>query len=752
MIPIKKTPLTAMRVGLEMATDLRCSGGHPACRKGRHPAARGVPAGPGDSRSAGQDARLYGRQDARRYEMGAITYFLALLACCAFAPAAFGGVEQTVNDLIPKLAAQNVEERYAPQMELQGLAANASRPGAEAERVELAKILAAKVTDATVPQPARVWIVRQLEYIGAGESVAALTILFGGQDAELKECARRALEKNPDPAAGERLRAALKQGGDPNWRIGLIQSLGQRRDAAAVELITGQLSSNDTAPAAVAALGKIADEKAVLALWQAYDGGTAGAADGLVTAGNRLLADGDKAGAGHLFARLYSPSPAKLGANTPTAPVQVRCAALIGWAATVGPELTRSHIAEALQQKEAKLQLAAVTAATVACGKTGASAFLAPLLPKLPPTAATYVLRVLDAPAERQIITAAGNPDEMVRLAALERLGEVGDAESVPALIQAAIGDGAAARQAAASLARISGPGAGAAISQLAREGGTKNRVVAITALAQRNDPSASPAFLKYAGEPDPEVSRAACDALAKVGTDGQLDGLIRLVQAGKTPGAPAALQAVASRTTDKSAAARKLVAQTQTAQPQQLAPLFEVLAMLGGDEALTAVSGYAGNSNEAVKDAAIRALANWPDFPATQPLLAIAADANASRVHSVLAIQAVVRLVKASEKEPAAARLDAAQAAMKACRRDQEKKLVVSAYASVPDAKAADAIKAVLTDPGLKKEAGMAGMNLAQALFKTEKPVARSLAQAVKEANVSADLNRRAEAMLTRR
>src|SRR5262249_33869257 len=154
------------------------------------------------------------------------------------------------------------------------------------------------------------------------------------------------------------------------------------------------------------------------------------------------------------------------------------------------------------------------------------------------------------------------------------------------------------------------------------------------------------------------------------------------------------ALHAVANRSADKSAATRKLVAETKMAEPQQLPQLFDVLAMLGGNEALTAVSSYTSSSNEAVKDAAIRALANWPDFAATQPLLAIAADPNASRVHSVLAIQGVVRLVKGSEREPSAARVDAAQAALKACMRDQDKKLVVSAFAAVPSAKAADAIK----------------------------------------------------------
>ena len=140
---------------------------------------------------------------------------LAPLFLCAAALAAFAGAEQTVNDLLPKLAAARVEDRYSAQMELQNLALHAGRPGAEAERVEVANILAAKATDSDVPQPARVWVVRQLEYIGAAESIAALTTLLNGTDSELKECARRALEKNPTPGATESLRAALKQGGDP---------------------------------------------------------------------------------------------------------------------------------------------------------------------------------------------------------------------------------------------------------------------------------------------------------------------------------------------------------------------------------------------------------------------------------------------------------------------------------------------------------------------------------------------------------
>ena len=172
---------------------------------------------------------------------------------------------------------------------------------------------------------------------------------------------------------------------------------------------------------------------------------------------------------------------------------------------------------------------------------------------------------------------------------------------------------------------------------------------------------------------------------------------------------------------------------------------------MLGGKEALASVSMSAASSNEEVKDAAIRALANWPDFPATKALLVIAFDPNVKRVHSVLAIQAVARLVKSADKEPAAARVDAALAAMKAASRDEEKKLLLSALASVPDKRAAEAIKPYLSDPKFQKEAGLAAMTLAEALRRSDRPAARELAQAVRDAALSDDLNRKADAILNR-
>lgn len=669
--------------------------------------------------------------------------FRLIVACFwfgAFIPAASAGVAQRVNDLVPKLGATNVEDRYGPQMELQSLAARASRPGAEAERVELARVMAARAADATVSQPARVWMVRLLEWCGGAEAVQALTALLNGQDLELRECARRALEKNSSPAATENLRTALEKGGDASWRIGLIQSLGERGDQRSVGLIAQSLDNRDLAFAASCALAKIADERAIKALWRAFDHKNAAAAAALIAAADTLVAKDNFRRSAAIYSRLYAAA-----ANG-----QVRAAALIGLAKAQPAEAKRI-IPEALSGVDAKLQSAAISAAREVYGKN-VSDVLAGLLPNLNVQAKIFALRALEPSAETQVIAAAADADQTVRVAALETLGQIGSSKSVTVLMTAAVEkSGDEQKTAAIALAAISGPSAGDTIAKMAAQGQSPFRAAAISALAARNDRASAPALLGYASDPDRLVSRAACAGLEKIGSEAELEGLARLALSGTSPGAEAALQAVASRAKDKAGAAKTILALSQAAEPGQAAALFETLTIVGGSQALTAVSTAAASENQTVKDAAIRALASWPDFAAVQPLLAIATSANVKRIHNVLAVQGVLRLVKSSERESATARLDAAVAAMMAAQRDEEKRLGLSAIAAIPTAQAAEAIKPYLNDAKLRTEAGLAGAALAQTLAKTDEPAAKSLAMAVKDADVSQSATQKAEAVLRR-
>jgi hypothetical protein len=147
----------------------------------------------------------------------------------------------------------------------------------------------------------------------------------------------------------------------------------------------------------------------------------------------------------------------------------------------------------------------------------------------------------------------------------------------------------------------------------------------------------------------------------------------------------------------------------------------------------------------------ALRALGDWPDFAAAEPLLALASDANLKLAHHALAIQGIVRLVKTLDNQPPARRVDAALAALRAARRDEERRLALSALGVVPDAKAVEALRPLLGDASLKNDAGATALTLAEALRRGQRPLARQLAQAVRDANISEALNQRAEALLNR-
>ena len=371
---------------------------------------------------------------------------IALLLAAVPVLTAGAGVAESVEALIPKLAAPNLEERYEPQMELQAMASKAARPGAEAERAELAKVLLAKAADASVPAPARVWMVRQIELIGAGESVDPLAKLLGDADAELRECARRALERNPDAAASAALRAALQKGGDARWRIGLINALGLRRDAASVAAIAAQLSDKDTGAAAAAALGEIADAAAVQAL-TAAGAKNAAAAQGLIAAATRKLAAGDAAGAKAIFASLLGESHA----------APIRAAAMSGLV-KADPSQAARLIPDAIGSGQPALRGAAAMAMT-SLKDPAIPAALADRLPKLDPAGKVVVLGLLDAQAESAIVAAAADADEGVRLAAIEAMGRAGGAASVPALLKAASAKGAEKSAADKALSSLSGKG-----------------------------------------------------------------------------------------------------------------------------------------------------------------------------------------------------------------------------------------------------------------------------------------------------
>lgn len=646
--------------------------------------------------------------------------------------------EEAVNALIPRLAASNVPDRYAAQMELQQLAAIASQPDAGAARSEMGKVLAAKAADASVPQPARVWIVRQLEYMGGAEAVSALSQLLNDKDAELRECARRALEKNPSSEAGASLRAALQKGGDPSWTIGIISALGQRKDAEAVRGIVPFLDQTQTLEASALALGRIGTSSAVDALWRVLDRNAA-VADALVIAANQFAADKKNRQAKAIYQKLYQQSSLR---------ASLRAAALNGLAKT-DASAAAPLILEALGGTDACLQNAAVSVAPEALGRNY-SKTLADRMPRLSPRVKALVLNILDASAEATVVEASGDADGDVRLAAIGAMGRMGGARSIPTLLKLADSSVRAEKNAAQdALLQIHGAGAGSAIEQAAAGGEGKTRAIAIKTLASRQQASAVPVLLRCAKDTDEAVRQSAFGALGRLAGEADLADLLKLATQDQAAEAFDAIEAVAQRTQNKPAAARKLLAIAVDESTQ--AALIDALSALGGPEALGVVTKFTSSTDATRRESAVKALGNWPDTSAAKPLLALAENPSLPDSLHRQALQAIVQLVKSSENASAESLADTALAALRATRQDEEKKIVISSFGFVPHPKAIETLKPLLTDPKYKTEAGQAGVALAELMFRTDKTAAKGLAQAVKDAEISTEITRRANRILGR-
>jgi type 1 glutamine amidotransferase/HEAT repeat protein len=214
---------------------------------------------------------------------------------------------------------------------------------------------------------------------------------------------------------------------------------------------------------------------------------------------------------------------------------------------------------------------------------------------------------------------AASSDDTSLRRAAVEAIGALGNASSVPVLVglleradkdeRKLIGD---------ALARLRGAGVDAALVKAAQP-------EAIRALVARDAKSSVPALLELANGGNAE----AISALGKLANDGA--PLIALL--GKD-GVESALVAVYRRTGN----IQPLIA---AANGPKRAFVLTVLGALGGDEAL-AVLRAALKGDDAL--AAVRALSNWETAAPLADLEAVAANATDAKLKA-LAQRGVARL-----------------------------------------------------------------------------------------------------------
>jgi HEAT repeat protein len=180
-----------------------------------------------------------------------------------------------------------------------------SHKDAEARKALAARLATVLTSDATYR--AKDFACRRLSLIGSAESVPALAALL--TDPALSHMARYALERMPCSEAGEAIRNTLPkvQG---KLKVGIINSLGVRRDAASTDALLALLggADRDVTAAAAVALGAIGTPKAAKALGD-FQGKAPKelrmvAVDAYLTCAEHLLAAGKKAEAKKIYTAL----------------------------------------------------------------------------------------------------------------------------------------------------------------------------------------------------------------------------------------------------------------------------------------------------------------------------------------------------------------------------------------------------------------------------------------------------------------
>jgi HEAT repeat protein len=193
---------------------------------------------------------------------------------------------------------------------------------------EEAKFLAVLKSDA--PRKAKADACRELARVGTRDAVAPLAALLCNE--ELSHMARYGLEPIPDPAVDTALRDALDKV-NGRLEVGVIGSIGVRRDPKAVPALEKRLGDSDpeVAQAAARALGKIGDLDAVNALEkslsQAPEANRIVICEGLFRCADVLRSQGQRQTAQKIYESLSNanvPEHVKTGARRAAQSVQPR--------------------------------------------------------------------------------------------------------------------------------------------------------------------------------------------------------------------------------------------------------------------------------------------------------------------------------------------------------------------------------------------------------------------------------------------
>ncbi len=516
-----------------------------------------------------------------------------------------------------------------------------------------AELIAVLRSDASEADKALVC--KKLAIKGSAAAVGDLAKLLANE--RLASWARIPLEAIPGPEANAALRTAA---GSLSGRllVGVINSIGVRRDAAATSLLEGRLGDADAevAAAAAAALGKIGTPAAAAILAKqltAAEPRLDHMAQAAIVCAERLLA----AGQGGEAAKLYG------AIRTAKVSEQRQAEATRGLILARGKDGIPLLIETLRSPSRRMANIGLFTARELLDGPAAGDVDVA-LVDEITRMAgggsadkAALLVKVLadrnadggaTAGLQATVLRWAASSPQAVRLAALEAIGRIGDASAVDPLVSLAA-DPAVAD--AARMALVALPGEAVNRVVIGRLSGADAKLQPILAqvIGARRIPAVAQ-LQPLVASADPVVRGAAFEALGNVVDLANLgllvDAVVKPRDAAEGEAAHKSLLTACVRMPDREACAEKLATAVAAASGETKTKILDIVGEVGGTKALATVKAAAMSGEESLADAATRLLGKWMTADAAPVLLDLSA-APIGEKYQTRAIRGYIRIAR---------------------------------------------------------------------------------------------------------
>jgi HEAT repeat protein len=588
-------------------------------------------------------------------------------------------------------------------------------------RIEKKLIVVAGSKDAT--QAGKAVACRFLQQVGTRRCIPAVSGLL--RDEILSDYARLVLERLKSEEADRAMRDALKTAPD-KAKIGILASLGERRDRKTIEPAAKLAHSSNPAlaKAAIRVIGKLGGEDAAVCL------STMKPAEKIVPTQMWAMVECARSLSGN--DKVYLCEKVLSGCYKPCYIAALR--------ELTSVDTTKASylIARAIKSNDVKLRRDGLS--IVAGTKDWrVTRNMLDLLDELSPDREAELIIALGARGDKAALDKMmgyirGN-NTVIRDAAVKAVSKLGDAGAVKLLLGTADSPGLRDSVTKAIAGMKGGNINGVLVESLKNR---NLRKAAIQASIARGNTKAVPELLKLVTDKDPDVRKEAWTGLATLAAGDDMDSIMKILveikEARDLSSAEEAVKKVFYRAENRSKCFEAVAGRYEAATEATKGVILDIGAATGDSRALKLERNALASPNKELYARALRALAKWPNEKAAEDLLRLTKNAS-EQVDRIVALRGYIRIAGIEKaKLSADERMKMLKTALSLAKRNEEKKQIVSGLQHVRSLEALAMLGGYMDDSALQAEARMSAANLIWDLRNSHPAEVRKMAKQLLE------------------